>query len=72
MQDLHAPLIHQGVDFWWVDGGGGAAQMPGLDPQLWTNEVFYDATRQQTGKRGLHPQPLRRLGQRALSRVLHR
>jgi alpha-glucosidase (family GH31 glycosyl hydrolase) len=51
MQDLHAPLIHQGLDFWWVDGGGGAAQMPGLDPQLWTNEVFYDATQQQTGKR---------------------
>jgi hypothetical protein len=52
MQDLHAPLIRQGVDFWWVDGGGGAAQMPGLDPQLWTNEVFYDATQRQTGKRG--------------------
>jgi hypothetical protein len=51
MQDLHAPLIHQGLDFWWVDGGGGAARMPGLDPQLWTNEVFYDATRRQTGKR---------------------
>jgi hypothetical protein len=52
MQDLHAPLIRAGVDFWWVDGGGGAAQMPGLDPQLWTNEVFYDATQRQTGKRG--------------------
>lgn len=52
MEDLHAPLIHHGVDFWWVDGGGGAAQMPGLDPQLWTNEVFYDATQRQTGKRG--------------------
>jgi Glycosyl hydrolases family 31 TIM-barrel domain/Glycosyl hydrolase family 31 C-terminal domain/Domain of unknown function (DUF5110) len=52
MQDLHAPLIHSGVDFWWVDGGGGAAQMPGLDPQLWTNKVFYDATQRQTGKRG--------------------
>ena len=51
MMDLHAPLIRQGVDFWWVDGGGGAAQMPGLDPQLWTNEVFYDATEQETGKR---------------------
>ncbi|MGH8289180.1 MAG: TIM-barrel domain-containing protein [Steroidobacteraceae bacterium] len=51
MADLHAPLIHQGVDFWWVDGGGGAAKMPGLDPQLWTNEVFYDATERQTGKR---------------------
>jgi hypothetical protein len=52
MQDVHAPLIRQGVDFWWVDGGGGAAQMPGLEPQLWTNKVFYDATQLQTGKRG--------------------
>ncbi|MGH8319662.1 MAG: TIM-barrel domain-containing protein [Steroidobacteraceae bacterium] len=51
MRDLHAPLIREGVDFWWVDGGGGAAKMPGLDPQLWTNEVFYDATERQTGKR---------------------
>jgi alpha-glucosidase (family GH31 glycosyl hydrolase) len=52
MRDLHAPLIRQGVAFWWVDGGGGAAQMRGLDPQLWTNEVFYDATQRQTGERG--------------------
>ena len=51
MSDLHAPLVRSGVDFWWVDGGGGAAQMPGLDPQLWTNKVFYDATEQETGKR---------------------
>ena len=51
MSDLHEPLIRQGMDFWWVDGGGGAAQMPGLDPQLWTNKVFYDATERQTGKR---------------------
>ena len=51
MSDLHAPLIRQGMDFWWVDGGGGAARMPGLDPQLWTNEVFYDATERETGKR---------------------
>ncbi|HEY2037151.1 MAG TPA: TIM-barrel domain-containing protein, partial [Steroidobacteraceae bacterium] len=51
MRDLHEPLIRQGMDFWWVDGGGGAAQMPGLDPQLWTNKVFYDATQQETGKR---------------------
>ncbi len=51
MSDLHAPLIRQGLDFWWVDGGGGAAQMAGLDPQLWTNEVFYDAAERETGKR---------------------
>jgi alpha-glucosidase (family GH31 glycosyl hydrolase) len=51
MSDLHEPLIRAGMDFWWVDGGGGAAHMPGLDPQLWTNEVFYDATERQSGKR---------------------
>jgi Glycosyl hydrolases family 31 TIM-barrel domain/Domain of unknown function (DUF5110)/Glycosyl hydrolase family 31 C-terminal domain len=51
MSDLHAPLLREGMDFWWVDGGGGAAQMPGLDPQLWTNEVFYDATERETGRR---------------------
>jgi len=52
MQTLHKPLLDQGVAFWWVDGGSGAVGMPGLDKQLWTNKVFYDATEQQTGKRG--------------------
>lgn len=52
MQTLHKPLLDQGVAFWWVDGGSGAVAMPGLDKQLWTNKVFYDATEQQTGKRG--------------------
>jgi hypothetical protein len=51
MRDLHAPLLREGMDFWWVDGGGGAARMPGLDPQLWTNEVFYDATERESGRR---------------------
>jgi alpha-glucosidase (family GH31 glycosyl hydrolase) len=52
MHDLHRPLLRQGVDFWWVDGGSGAATMPGLDPQLWTNRVFYDDTQRATGQRG--------------------
>jgi alpha-glucosidase (family GH31 glycosyl hydrolase) len=52
MQVLHKPLLDQGVAFWWVDGGSGAVDMPGLDKQLWTNKVFYDATEQATGKRG--------------------
>ncbi|HKT42966.1 MAG TPA: TIM-barrel domain-containing protein, partial [Rhodanobacteraceae bacterium] len=48
----HGPLLQQGVAFWWVDGGSGAANMPGLDPQLWTNRVFYDYAQEETGKRG--------------------
>jgi len=52
MRQLHLPLMRAGVDAWWVDGGGGATTMPGLNPQLWTNKVFYDFTPQQTGKRG--------------------
>jgi len=52
MNDLHAPLVRQGLDFWWVDGGSGAVDMPGLNKQLWTNKVFYDSTQEVTGKRG--------------------
>ena len=52
MRDLHAPLMQAGVSSWWVDGGGGAADMRGLNPQFWTNKVFYDSTQQLTGQRG--------------------
>jgi alpha-glucosidase (family GH31 glycosyl hydrolase) len=52
MRELHGPLMQQGVDVWWVDGGSGAADMPGLNEQLWTNKVFYDYTQQQTRQRG--------------------
>ena len=52
MRDLHAPLMQAGVNVWWVDGGGGAADMPGLNKQLWTNKVFYDFTQQVSGQRG--------------------
>jgi hypothetical protein len=51
MNVLHFPLMDEGVDFWWVDGGAGAANMPGLDPQMWTNRVYYDFSQQHTGKR---------------------
>ena len=51
MRELHAPLMQQGVSLWWVDGGSGAAGMPGLDEQLWTNKVFYDYTEQQSRQR---------------------
>ena len=52
MQELHGPLMRQGVDFWWVDGGSGAVDMPGLNKQLWTNKVFYDFSQQRSGHRG--------------------
>lgn len=52
MRDLHAPLMQAGVNVWWVDGGGGATDMPGLNKQLWTNKVFYDYSQQITGQRG--------------------
>lgn len=52
MNDLHKPLMQEGVNFWWVDGGSGAAFMPGLDPQMWTNRVYYDYTQRETNDRG--------------------
>jgi alpha-glucosidase (family GH31 glycosyl hydrolase) len=51
MRDLHGPLMQAGVSTWWVDGGGGATSMPGLNPQFWTNKVFYDFTQQFTDQR---------------------
>ena len=51
MRYLHGPLMDEGVDVWWVDGGSGATGMKGLSPQLWTNKVFYDFSQQHTGKR---------------------
>ncbi len=51
MDMLHTPLMKKGVNVWWVDGGSGAVQMPGLNKQLWTNRVFYDASRKATGER---------------------
>ncbi|HEY3784336.1 MAG TPA: TIM-barrel domain-containing protein [Steroidobacteraceae bacterium] len=52
MRDLHGPLMREGVDFWWVDGGSGAVDMPGLNKQLWTNKIFFDYTQRQSGHRG--------------------
>ncbi len=51
MNVLHNPLIDQGVDFWWIDGGKGSSAMDGLDGQMWTNRVFYDYTQEHTKKR---------------------
>ena len=51
MHYLHGPLMREGVDVWWVDGGSGSVDMPGLNKQLWTNRVFYDYSQQDSGKR---------------------
>lgn len=52
MRVLHAPLMKQGIDFWWIDGAG-AAPVDGLSAQLWTNKVYYDFTRTLTKKRAM-------------------
>ena len=51
MNVLHNPLVDLGIDFWWIDGGRGSARMAGLNPQMWTNRVYYDFTEQHTRKR---------------------
>ena len=51
MRELHGPLMKEGVDAWWVDGGSGSVDMPGLNKQLWTNKVYYDFSEQESGKR---------------------
>jgi alpha-glucosidase (family GH31 glycosyl hydrolase) len=52
MNALHAPLMKQGIDFWWIDGSG-PCPVEGLDAQLWTNKLYYDFTQSFTKKRGL-------------------
>ncbi len=51
MRDLHQPLMQQGLKVWWVDGGSGAVDMPGLNKQMWTNKVFYDFSERFTHQR---------------------
>ena len=51
MRLLHGALMKKGVDLWWVDGGSGAVDMPGLNKQLWTNKVFYDYSEAESGQR---------------------
>ena len=52
MNALHAPLMKQGVDFWWIDGSG-PCPVNGLDGQLWTNRLYYLFSEAFTGKRTL-------------------
>ncbi len=46
------PLERQGVDFWWLDWQQwGDTQVPGLNPTMWLNHVFFtDMERQGRGR----------------------
>ncbi|MGA2656871.1 MAG: TIM-barrel domain-containing protein [Verrucomicrobiota bacterium] len=50
MDLLHKPALDMGMAFWWQDGCAGA-NMPGLDPMLWTREIEYEGTERITGLR---------------------
>lgn len=50
MDVLNKPALQEGMAFWWQDGNA-SANMPGLDPTLWTRHVEYTGTERITGKR---------------------
>ena len=50
MDLLHKPALDMGLAFWWQDGCAGA-NLPGLDPMLWTREIEYAGTERITGLR---------------------
>jgi len=37
------PILHQGVDFWWLDGA--SAKLNGADGQLLSTKIFYETTK---------------------------
>ena len=52
MNDLHKPLDKHGINFWWVDGGSGSVDMPGLNKQMWTNHIYYTYNQKYSNERG--------------------
>jgi glycosyl hydrolase family 31/uncharacterized protein DUF5110 len=50
MDVLDKPALRAGMAFWWQDGNA-LANMPGLDPTLWTRYVEYAGSERITGKR---------------------
>lgn len=51
MDLLHKPLLDMGIAFWW-QYGNAPANMPGLDPEMWTRHIEYEGSERITGKRG--------------------
>jgi len=50
MDLMHKPALDDGMAFWWQDGNA-SADMPGLDPTLWTRYIEYQGSERITGKR---------------------
>ncbi|HVM48164.1 MAG TPA: TIM-barrel domain-containing protein [Candidatus Acidoferrum sp.] len=50
MNLLHKPDLDRGLAFWWQDGAAGA-NLPGLDPYLWTRHIEYEGSERITGRR---------------------
>ena len=50
MDLLHKPDLERGMAFWWQDGAA-PANMPGLDPYLWTRHIEYEGSERITGRR---------------------
>ena len=51
-ENVIRPLERQGVDFWWLDWQQwGETQVPGLNPTMWLNHVFFtDMERQERAR----------------------
>ncbi len=50
MRICHAPIVRQGMDFWWLDGCNGT--LNGTDEQLVSNKLYFENV-QSAGRRGM-------------------
>jgi hypothetical protein len=50
MNMMHKEALDDGMAFWWQDGNA-PADMPGLDPVLWTRYIEYAGSERITGQR---------------------
>ncbi|RSD07414.1 TIM-barrel domain-containing protein [Amycolatopsis eburnea] len=50
--DLHADMMKQGNDFWWLDWccDGSKSSLPGVTPDAWINQQYADLAAPATGR----------------------
>ncbi|UOX91733.1 carbohydrate-binding protein [Amycolatopsis sp. FBCC-B4732] len=50
--DLHAGMMQQGNDFWWLDWccDGSKSSLPGVTPDAWINQQYADLAAPATGR----------------------